>query len=172
MKKGNKNFDIEEVREFIKNSSPESIIYFGCDSKVFTKERKKDRKKGDKSLKGMAKYSTVVVIHKDGNKGAKIFGKIEDEEIKDGNMGRPFARMYREIEKVSELVQEFEEELIDRTFQIHIDVNKEDFGSHVAYGTAIGYINSLFGIDPVMKNEEKKNHPWAASCAADRMGNY
>ena len=57
-----KKFDIEEVREFIRNSSETSKIYIGADSECY---RNKDKI-------WYADYTVAVVIHKDGNKGGKV----------------------------------------------------------------------------------------------------
>lgn len=167
-----KNFDIEEVREFIKNSSSESKIYFGCDSERFKKKiLVKEKTKTSKAVyryEWMARFSTVVVIHHDGCKGAKIFGKLDTEPVDDGNPSRPFNRMWKEVEYVSNLVQECEDVLEGKHFHIHLDINpNKDEGSNVAHGAAKGYIYSMHGIEPTFKPAA-----FASTCAADRMGNY
>lgn len=166
------NFDIEEVKAFIKDSSPESKIYFGCDSERFKKRvlvtPKTKTQKAVYKYEWMARFSTVVVIHKDGNHGAKIFGRLETENVDDGNPSRPFNRMWKEVEKVSELVQECDEVLVGKHFHIHLDINpNKDEGSNVAYGAAKGYIYSMHGIEPQFKPQA-----FASTCAADRMGLY
>lgn len=162
-----KNFDIEEVKEFIENSSTESRIYFGCDSERF-KKRTNQIKDGKPVFEWYARFSTVVVIHKNGKNGAKIFGKLETEKVDDAMPSKPFNRMWKEVEKVSELVKECEDVLVDKHFSIHLDINpNKDEGSNVAYSAAKGYIYSLHGIEP-----EFKPQAFASTCAADRMGLY
>ncbi|MGB9873456.1 MAG: ribonuclease H-like YkuK family protein, partial [Hydrogenobacter sp.] len=54
--------DVEEVKEFIKNTSENTAIYVGCDS----------RQVREKTV-----FVTVVVVHIDGCRGAKIFWRVE-----------------------------------------------------------------------------------------------
>lgn len=146
----------EEI-EFIKNFILENEnveIYLGVDS-----QRVKHKK---------IKFATVVILHyKDENnigKGAKIFSDISFDNITDAKLSRPFNRMMKEVSLVTELYNQLEDVLIDREFEIHIDVNPiEDTGSNVAYGAAKGMIWGMIGVEPVCKP-----NAWAASCAADR----
>lgn len=150
-------FDIEKVKEFIRNSSKETKIYFGSDSERFKKKGKR-----------FARFSTVVVIHRDGKHGAKIFGKIDVEEEFDSKVSRPVLRMMNEVYKVSSLFLELQDVIEDRKFEIHLDINPNIIhGSNVALSQAIGYIKGVHGITPKVKPEA-----WCASTAADRMGCY
>ena len=54
--------DIEEVKEFIKNSSPKSAVYVGCDSR---------------QVKNHTVFVSVVVVHIDSCRGAKIFWRVD-----------------------------------------------------------------------------------------------
>jgi len=72
--------------------------------------------------------------------------------------------MMREVEMVTELYHQLEDILIEREFEIHLDVNPEvGTGSNVAYGAAKGMIWGMVGVEPVCKPNS-----FAASCAADR----
>ena len=58
-----KKLDLQLVREFIANTSKESKVYIGCDSTRY-------KKRGE----WYADYALVIVVHKDGKHGCKIFG--------------------------------------------------------------------------------------------------
>ena len=145
--------EIEFIKEFI-NDRPECKVYIGCDSQRMKKKR--------------IKYATVVCVHYiDENgvgKGAKIFADVVYEKSIQENLSRPFMRMMREVQMVTEVYNKLEDILIDREFEIHLDVSPDiNAGSNVAHGAAKGYIFGLIGVEPVCKP-----HAWAASAAADK----
>jgi len=143
-------FDIKYIKEFIKEN-PNARIYLGVDSQRIKKKR--------------VKFATVLVLHYNGCNGAKIFADITFENITDGKLSRPFNRMMKEVEKVTELYNALEDVLYDKDFEIHIDVNpKEGTGSNVAYHAARGYIMGVVGVEPVCKPDS-----WCASTAADKF---
>jgi uncharacterized protein len=149
-----KNFDIEEVRTFITNSSETSKIYIGSDSIRF--------KKNDIWY---AEYATVVVIHKDGNKGGKIFGRLDIERDFDQKKDKPKNRMMNEAIRAAQLYLELEEAIEYRDCEIHLDVNPDEkHGSNVALKEAIGYVRSMTNVTPMVKP-----NAWCASFAADRF---
>lgn len=145
--------EIEVIRDYIeKNESAK--IYLGVDSQRMKKQR--------------VKFATVVIIHlHDENgtgKGAKIFTDVMYKDVKDSKLSRPFNRMMKEVELVTDLYNQLEEVLMDKEFEIHLDVNpQEGTGSNVAYGAAKGMIWGMVGVEPVCKP-----NAFAASCAADR----
>lgn len=145
--------NIELLKNKIKNCSKNTKIYLGCDSKVLKKRKK-------------VKFATVVVFHINGNMGCEVYGEVTFEElstIKDFQKSKPYNRMMKEVEKITTLYNLLEEVLIDKDFEIHIDVNQSKlFGSNIAYGSAKGYIESIIGIEPVFKP-----FAFAASYAAD-----
>jgi len=142
-------FDIDYIKDFI-NKHKESKIYLGVDS----------QRKGT-----IVKYATVVIIHYEGNHGAKIFVDLHKDNVKDSDLSKPFNRMMREVELIAELYAKLEDVLFDKDFEIHLDVNPEKgFGSNVAYAAARGYIWGVIGVEPVCKP-----HAFAASCAADKF---
>ena len=59
-----KKLDINVVRDFIQEQTPETKIYIGGDSHRF-------RKQG----KFYAEYTLAIVVHFDGKHGCKIFGE-------------------------------------------------------------------------------------------------
>lgn len=155
------NFDLEEVKKFIAASSDETKIYIGSDS-----ERYKIKRGPNKGW--YARYSTVVIVHRNGKNGAKIFGRIDNEKDYDKKLSRPAMRMMNEVYRASALYLELEDSIGYKDFEIHLDINPSVMhGSNVAMGQAMGYIKGMHGLTPKIKPEA-----FAASCAADRMGNY
>ena len=146
-----KSLDLDEVKDYIKNN-PEAKIYFGCDSTKY-------KKKGD----WYARFITAIVVYEP-NKN-KIFADISYERDFDKDPGRPAMRMMNEVFKVSAIVVELQEILVNRYFEVHLDINKSILhGSNVAMSQAIGYIKGVNGIDPILKPGA-----WAASSVADHL---
>jgi predicted RNase H-related nuclease YkuK (DUF458 family) len=146
--------DIDEVRDFIKNSSDASKIYLGCDSVI----RKKNKK-------WFADYVTVVVVHKDGKHGCKIFGELSTEPDYQHDKTKPTMRLFNEAYKVVELYEKIKDSIGDRYREIHIDINSDSaHNSHLALSQAAGYIRGICGFEPKIKPEA-----FAASYCADRF---
>jgi len=151
-------FSNEEVIAIIKalDENPNSRIFIGADS-----QRQKRKK---------VKYATSLVIHYiDENgigKGAKVFTDILIEDALKENLAKPFRRMMREVELVTELYMSLEDALLERDVEIHLDVSpNKEAGSNVAHGAAIGYVKGMIGLDPVTKPASMS---FAASCVADK----
>jgi len=144
--------EIKFIKEFI-NARPECKVYLGTDSQ--------------RQRKNKVKYATVIVVHFMENgqgKGAKIFADITFEETKDHKLSRPFNRMMKEVQLVTELYEQLEDVLIERDFEIHLDVSSdENCGSSIAYHAARGMILGMIGVEPITKPDA-----WVASTAADR----
>lgn len=146
--------DIEEVKQFIRACSTESKIYIGGDSERF--------KIGNKWF---ADYATVVVVHIDGKRGAKVFGEITREQDYDYKPGRPSIRLMNEVTKVAELYYKLVDTIGDRPVEIHLDINPDErFGSSCVVTQAIGYIMGTCNMKPKIKP-----NAFAASIAADRF---
>lgn len=146
--------EVDFIKDFIIEND-DAKVYLGVDSQRVKKKR--------------VKFATVVIVHfHDENgcgKGAKIFEDITYEEVADTNLSRPFNRMMREVQLVTELYGELEDALIEKDFEVHIDVNPLlGAGSNVAYGAAIGMIYGMVGVEPVCKPMS-----WAASTVADKF---
>jgi predicted RNase H-related nuclease YkuK (DUF458 family) len=150
-----KENEIIEIREYLENTSPESSVYLGCDSLRI-------KKRGE----WFALYTTVLVVHKDGKHGCKLFGYNVLERDYDRNEEKPMMRLMNEAYKVVELYQEFEDNLIlFDNCEIHLDVNPDkQHNSSIAVRSAVGYVLGTCGIEPKIKPEA-----FAASYAADRM---
>ena len=146
--------DIEVVKDYIRNSSRESKIYIGGDSERFIKDDL-----------WYADYATVVVIHKDGNKGCKIFGEVTRERDYDYKVGRPSIRLMNEVTKVANLYYRLADAIGDRPCEIHLDINPDDrYGSSCVVTQAVGYIMGTCNMRPKIKPDA-----FAASIAADRF---
>lgn len=149
-----KAFDLEEVKDFIKNSSMESKVYIGCDSERY-------RKNGV----WHAEYSTAIVIHKDSNKGCKVFGKIDREIDYDQKKEKPALRLMNEVYRVSEMYLSLSETIGDREFELHLDINTDEMhGSSCVITQATGYIRGVCGVTPKFKPDAS-----TASFCADRL---
>jgi predicted RNase H-related nuclease YkuK (DUF458 family) len=149
-----KELNIEEVKAFINAQSPETKVYLGGDSERF-------------QIDGVwyADYTVVAVVHKDGNKGCKVFGGIVRERDYDQQKDKPRMRLMNEVMKVCQLYQDLHDVLEDREVEIHIDINpNEMYGSSCVIQEAVGYVRGMCNIVPMVKPDA-----WCASYAADRF---
>lgn len=148
-----KKIDLNEVKEFITNSSPETKIYLGCDSERF-------RIGSD----WYADYILAIVVHKDGKHGCKLFGEVVREKDFDQKVNRPRYRLMNEAYKLSELYLSLADVLVDRQVEVHLDINPSELhGSSCVLNEAIGYIRGTCNVIPMVKPKA-----FAASYAADR----
>lgn len=149
-----KRLDLDEVREFIENSSESSKIYIGSDSE-------RHRRGGV----WFADYAVVVVVHKDGKHGARVFGEITTERDYDQKKDKPRVRLMTEVMKAAQLYLDLEDAIGDRECQVHIDINPDHkHGSSCVISEAVGYIKGMTGVTPRVKPEA-----WAASICADKF---
>lgn len=149
-----KRLDLDEVRDFIENTSESTHIYIGADS-----ERHKRH--------GIwwADYATVVVVHYDGNRGAKIFGEIVTERDYDQSRDKPRMRLMNEVMRAAQMYLDLAESIGDRKYEVHIDINPDfKHGSSCVINEAMGYIKGMTGVTPKVKPSA-----WAASIAADKF---
>ena len=147
-------FDIEQVKQFIVEQSPETKIYLGADSERL-------------NVRGIwyADYTLAVVVHIDGKHGCKIFGDIQRERDYDQKANKPAMRLMNEVYKVSELFQQLADVLEDRHVEVHLDINPNDkYASNIVVSQAIGYIKGTCNI-----TAQVKPVAFAASYAADRL---
>ena len=150
-----REFNIEEVKEFIRNSSTVSNIYIGADSERY-------RGRDDKWY---AEYTVAIVVHLDGSRGCKVFGKVSSERDYDKRHDRPAYRLMNEVYRASEMYLELFEAIGDRHCEVHLDINPNEMhGSSCVIQQATGYIRGMCGFAPKVKPEA-----FAASYAADRL---
>ena len=107
-----KHLDLDAVRAFIQSQSPETKVYLGGDSERF-------------QIDGVwyADYINVVVVHKNGKNGCKVFGGIVRERDYDQNKDKPRMRLMNEVMKTASLYLELYDVLEDRETEIHLDIN-------------------------------------------------
>jgi len=138
------------AKETIKNSSPTSSVYIGCDSIRY-------KKKGQ----WYARYSTVIILHMDSSKGGKIF--YHTDTAKDyGNLR---VRLMAEVEHAIEAAQAVIDVIGERHLEIHLDLNADPIHkSNVAVKEAIGWVQGVTGIKAKIKPDS-----FAATHAADHV---
>jgi len=139
---------IEEAKAAIIASSKESSVYIGCDSIVFTKNKRK-----------FAKYTTVIVVHKDSKHGCKIFHFSETLP----EYGSLRQRLITEVSYATTAALAITEVLGERHLEIHLDINPNPkHKSNVAVKEALGYVMGTLGLQAKIKPQS-----WAATHAAD-----
>lgn len=149
-----KEMNIEEVKQYILAQSPETKVYVGADSERFM-------------INNIwhADYTLAVVVHKDGNRGCKIFGEIQRERDFDQQRDKPRMRLMNEVYKVAELYMKLADVLEDRHVEVHLDINPDEHhGSSCVISEATGYIRGMCNVVPMVKP-----NAFAASYAADRL---
>ena len=149
-----KRMNLDEVKLYISNSSPETRIYLGVDSeRILVNDV------------WYADYTTAVVVHKDGNNGCRIFGEVSRQRDYDTKQNRPSFRLMNEVYKASELYLELFECFDERHVEVHLDINPDEMhGSSCVLNQAIGYIRGTCNVIPMVKP-----NAFAASYAADRL---
>jgi predicted RNase H-related nuclease YkuK (DUF458 family) len=146
--------DPQQVAQYVKDLGPGTRIYLGADSERF---------KIDKQW--WAEYTTVVVIHRNGNNGCKIFGEMDRERDYDQRSNRPSLRLMNEVYRVSDLFQRLAPVVSEWPIEVHLDINPNEMhGSSCVVQQAIGYIRGTCNVVPRIKPRA-----WAASYAADRL---
>jgi predicted RNase H-related nuclease YkuK (DUF458 family) len=148
-----KNMNLDEVRDFIRAQTKETKIYIGGDSERF-------------QINGvwMADYITVVVVHKNGKNGCRVFGSVVRERDFDQQKDKPRMRLMNEVMKTAQLYLDLEEAIGERKFEIHLDINPDlRHGSSCVITEAVGYIRGMCNVVPFVKPQA-----WAASYCADR----
>ena len=150
-----REFNIDEVKEFIRNSSDTSCVYIGADSERY---RGRDNQ-------WYADYTVAIVVHLDGSRGCKVFGQVSTERDYDKKHDRPSFRLMNEVYRASQMYLDLFEDIGDRHCEVHLDINPDEMhGSSCVIQQATGYIRGMCGFSPKVKPEA-----FAASYAADRL---
>lgn len=140
----------EEAKTAIVQSSKESSVYIGCDSIRFKKNGQ-----------WWAKYSTVIIVHKDSKHGCQIYHQTEDMP----DYGNLKQRLLTEVQYAVSAALEVMDVIGDRRLEIHLDVNPNPkHKSNVAVKEALGWVRGSLGIDAQIKP-----YSWAATHAADHV---
>lgn len=141
---------IEKAKQAILDSSQQSSVYIGCDSIRFRKNKQ-----------WYAKYSTVVIVHMDTNKGGRIFHTSVDMP----DYGNLKQRLLMEVQLAVSTATEIIDVIGDRHFEIHLDINPNpNHKSSVAVKEALGWVKGSLGMDAKIKP-----HSFAATHAADHV---
>lgn len=139
---------IEEAKQAILDSSPESSVYIGCDSIRFKKNKM-----------WYAKYSTVVIVHMDSKHGCKLFHDSVDMP----DYGNLKQRLLTEVQMAVTTATEIIDVLGNRHMEIHLDINPDPkHKSSVAVREALGWVKGSLGLDAKIKPSS-----FAATHAAD-----
>lgn len=141
----------ESARNEIMQSSPESSIYIGCDSIRFKKNNQ-----------WFARYSTVIVVHKDSRHGCRIF--YDSEVIRDYGKGTEGLRnrLLTEVNYAVQASMAIADVVNGRRLELHIDVNPDPrHKSNIVSKEALGWVRGM-GLDAKIKPDS-----WAATHAAD-----
>jgi hypothetical protein len=150
-----REFNIDEVKQFIRNSSETSCVYIGADSERY---RGRDNQ-------WYADYTVAIVVHLDGSRGCKVFGQVSTERDYDKKHDRPSFRLMNEVYRASQMYLDLFEDIGDRHCEVHLDINPDEMhGSSCVIQQATGYIRGMCGFSPKVKPEA-----FAASYAADRL---
>lgn len=141
----------EDAKEAIRQSSPESSVYIGCDSIRF-------KKNGE----WHAKYATVIVVHMDSRHGCKIF--YDCETIRDYGQGTDGLRnrLLTEVNYAVQAGMAIADVIEDRALELHIDVNPDPVHkSNIVSKEALGWVLGMGFVAKI------KPDGWAATHAAD-----
>lgn len=148
-----KKINPEEIQRVLETCSLDTKIYFGADSEVIKINGKK-----------FFDVTVVVVIHVNGCNGCKVFAEVSRHPDQDNIAAKPFTRMMKEAECVTELHTRLKDIFYDYEIAIHLDISKKKTaGSSVAMEAARGFVRSMTQVEP-----ELKPLAWAGSYAADR----
>ena len=139
---------IEEAKQAIRESSPQSSVYIGCDSIRFKKNKT-----------WYAKYSTVIIVHMDSKHGCRLF----HESIDMPDYGNLKQRLLTEVQMAVSTATEILDVLGKRHMEIHLDINPNPaHKSSVAVKEALGWVKGSLGLDAKIKPSS-----FAATHAAD-----
>ena len=148
-------FDIEKVKDFIRNTSDSTSIYIGADSERY-------RGRNDQWY---ADYTVAIVIHMDSSRGCKVFGKVDSERDFDNRHDRPATRLMNEVYRAAQMYLDLIDAIGDRHCEVHLDINPDEMhGSSCVIQQATGSIRGMCGFTPKVKPEA-----FSASYAADRL---
>lgn len=146
----------QEIKDFLHNNNlnENTKIYIGVDSQAFRKNKD-----------WYADYYMVVVIHKNGRNGCKLFYEKITEKDYSSSRKKPAYRLMQEVYKAAELYAKIADIVVDYEVEIHLDLNpNKKYASSSVVSQAIGYIKASCNLTPLIKPDS-----WAASHAADRL---
>jgi len=141
---------IDNAKRAILESSETSSVYVGADSIRYKKD---DR--------WYAKYSVVIILHKESKHGCRVF----HESVDMPDYGNLKQRLLTEVQLAVSAATEIMDVLGKRHLEVHLDINPNPkYKSNVAAKEALGWVRGSLGIEA-----EIKPRAWAASTAADHV---
>lgn len=141
-----------EIVALLESLDSNTKIYLGCDSQRIKCQTK-------------VRYATVLIVHLNGNKGARIFDHVSIEPDYEKNKKSPKLRLMNEAFRVCEMYLDVYEIIENYETEIHLDINiSEQHASQSVAKQAAGYVLGVTGIAPKLKPEAG-----AASTGADRL---
>lgn len=146
----------EEISDFIKKEklNENTKIYLGVDSQAFRRHQH-----------WYAEYYMVVVVHRNGNNGCKLFYEKIVERDYSADRKKPTYRLMQECYKASELFSRIAHVVSDYEVEIHLDLNpNKKYASNLVVNQAIGYIKASCNVIPLIKP-----YSWAATSCADKL---
>ena len=141
---------IEQACAFIREASANSSVYIGSDSI-------RSKHKGG----WIARYATVIIVHKDSRHGGKVFTWIEEQP----DYGNLKQRLLYEAQCAIHAVDGVIDAVLEKDLhiEVHLDLNPSpNHKSNVAVKEACGWVLGATGIDPKIKPDG-----FASSHAAD-----
>jgi predicted RNase H-related nuclease YkuK (DUF458 family) len=143
---------IEELVELLTTLNSNTKIYFGCDSVRIVKNDI-----------WYARFATVVIVHKNGNNGCRLFSSESREIDYDTKQDKPRMRLMHEAMKVCEAYLQLIPFISEFDCEIHLDINTDpQHGSSCVAKEAAGYVLGMTGLEPKLKPDG-----FAASYGAD-----
>lgn len=138
-----RKFNYDVIRKEIQESSKDSSIYIGADSKL---------------VAGKTVFALVVVIHIDNSKGCKVWSQKTTEPRR----MQIAERLLKEVELSVNCAMKLLDVIGDHNFEIHLDLNPSaEHKSNKVLHSAVGYVKGV-GVPYKIKPEAV-----AASYAAD-----
>jgi predicted RNase H-related nuclease YkuK (DUF458 family) len=150
----------EELVNLLCTLNTETKIYIGTDSVRFKKEGK-----------WFAKFATVCIVHKNGNKGCSMFVSRTIEPDYDLKKNRPSTRLMNEVMKSCEAYVQLAPLIDGFKTELHCDVNLNPMhGSNCVATQAAGYV---LGVTGLSEDQVKfKPNSLGASFGADHAAHY
>ena len=146
------NNQIEQLVNLLTTLNSNTKIYFGCDSVRVIKKNVL-----------YARYATVVIVHKNGNNGCRLFSAESTEVDYDVRENRPKMRLMHEAMKVCDAYLQLIPFIDELDCEIHLDINTDpQHGSSCVAKEAAGYVLGMTGVEPKLKPQG-----FAASYGAD-----
>lgn len=125
-----KRIDLQEVIDFIKKQSPETVIYVGGDSSVYKIEKET-----------WILFIVIIGIHIDGSKGVKVYKQAEWIQDYSHSLRQ---RLLSEAGSIATIASQIAEYVGDHQFQVHLDINsKKEHASNVVIKEAVGYVKGM-----------------------------